>query len=130
MPLSTSQISHTIAPYVQFFLPPFLPASHTCNGVAHTNIHTLPLPTPMCTTIHNLRAPTLTHPQAALSTTYSQLTQLASTRHHRLEECKQLHRFNRDCDEVEVWIVAKETVAQNEDVGKDLEHVEVHTYTF
>ena len=61
----------------------------------------------------------------SLTATYSELTLLASTRHHRLVECKQLHRFNRDSDEVEVWILAKEAVAQNEDVGKDLEHVEV-----
>ena len=68
---------------------------------------------------------THTFKQAALSATYLELTQLASTRHHRLGECKQLHRFNRDCDEVEVWVLARDTVAQSEDVGKDLEHVEV-----
>ncbi|CAI8040975.1 Spectrin alpha chain, non-erythrocytic 1 [Geodia barretti] len=68
---------------------------------------------------------TITEREVSLTATYSELTLLASTRHHRLVECKQLHRFNRDSDEVEVWILAKEAVAQNEDVGKDLEHVEI-----
>ena len=40
-------------------------------------------------------------------------------------ECKQLHHFNRECDEVEVWVVGREAVAANEEIGKDLEHVEV-----
>ena len=63
--------------------------------------------------------------QALLSTTYSELTELSFTRHHRLVECKQLHGFHRECDEVEVWIAGREAVAANEELGKDLEHVEV-----
>ena len=31
----------------------------------------------------------------------------------------------RECEEVETWITEKETVAANEELGKDLEHVEV-----
>ena len=49
-------------------------------------------------------------------------------RMHRLVECKQLHSFNRECDEVEQWIAEKEVVALNEDLGRDLEHVEVGSY--
>jgi spectrin beta len=67
----------------------------------------------------------ITEREAALSAAYSELTLLSSARHHRLDECRELHRFNRDCDEVEVWVLARDAVAQNEDVGKDLEHVEI-----
>ena len=56
---------------------------------------------------------------------YSELQELSSRRHHCLVEFKLLHQFNRECDEVEQWIAEKETVACNEDLGKDLEHVEV-----
>lgn len=54
-----------------------------------------------------------------------ELKQLASTRKHHLVECKQLHKFNRECDEVEQWMAEKKVVVSNEDLGKDLEHVEV-----
>ena len=40
-------------------------------------------------------------------------------------EFKQFHQFERECDEVEVWIMERLTVANNEELGKDLEHVEV-----
>ena len=33
--------------------------------------------------------------------------------------------FYRECEEVEQWISEKELVAANEELGKDLEHVEV-----
>ena len=56
---------------------------------------------------------------------YAELQQLSSQRHHRLVECRQLHQFDRECDEVERWMAEKETVASSEELGKDLEHVEV-----
>lgn len=31
----------------------------------------------------------------------------------------------RECEEVENWITEKEVVAANEELGKDLEHVEI-----
>lgn len=65
--------------------------------------------------------------QSSLSAAYSELTELSSNRHHRLLECKQLHHFHRECDEVEVWIVGREAVAASEELGKDLEHVEVYS---
>lgn len=63
--------------------------------------------------------------QTSIKSHYSELQELAASRHHRLVECKQLHQFNRECDEVEKWIAEQETVACNEELGKDLEHVEV-----
>ena len=65
--------------------------------------------------------------QASIESRYSELQKLSSRRHHRLVECKQLHHFNRECDEVEQWIGEKEVVAANEELGKDLEHVEVRS---
>ncbi len=66
--------------------------------------------------------------QSMIEGQYSELQQLCSQRHHRLVECKQLHQFNRECDELEQWIAEKETIACSEDLGKDLEHVEVRMY--
>ena len=54
-----------------------------------------------------------------------QLEELASHRHLRLNETKELHQFNRECDEVTKWIAEKKVVACAEDTGRDLEHVEV-----
>ena len=34
-------------------------------------------------------------------------------------------RFNRECDEVEIWISEKHITASSEDTGQDLERVEV-----
>ena len=38
---------------------------------------------------------------------------------------RELHQFTRECDDVEAWVCEKELVAANEDLGKDVEHVEV-----
>lgn len=56
---------------------------------------------------------------------YSDLVRLSSTRNHALIEARQLHQFTRDCEDVEAWVCEKELVAANEDLGKDVEHVEV-----
>ena len=56
---------------------------------------------------------------------FEELITLASHRQLRLRETKQLHEFNRECDEVAKWIEDKEKVACSEETGKDLEHVEV-----
>ena len=56
---------------------------------------------------------------------FDELITLASHRQLRLRETKQLHEFNRECDEVAKWIEDKEKVACSEETGKDLEHVEV-----
>ena len=40
-------------------------------------------------------------------------------------EAHQLHKFSRECEDVEGWVCEKELVAANEDLGKDLEHVEM-----
>ena len=63
--------------------------------------------------------------QALLESRCRELEGLASKRQLRLNETLQLHRFNRECDEVSKWMKEKETVASAEDTGRDLEHVEV-----
>ncbi len=56
---------------------------------------------------------------------YSELVSRSSSRNHTLIETRQLHTYNRLCGDVRTWICEKELVAANEDLGKDVEHVEV-----
>ena len=63
--------------------------------------------------------------QDSIEAKFQELVQLSGSRQHRLTETKQLHEFNRECDEVTKWIKEKEVVACSEDTGRDLEHVEV-----
>ena len=63
--------------------------------------------------------------QAGVEARFSELEELAASRYLHLVEFKQLHQFERECDEVEQWIMEKLAVANNEELGKDLEHVEV-----
>lgn len=63
--------------------------------------------------------------QSMLEKQFEELITLASHRQLRLRETKQLHEFNRECDEVAKWIEDKEKVACSEETGKDLEHVEI-----
>ncbi|XP_065894234.1 spectrin beta chain, non-erythrocytic 1-like isoform X3 [Dysidea avara] len=67
----------------------------------------------------------ITEKMSTVEQHYKELTQLAASRRHRLNESKQLHEFNREASELEAWIREKETVASSEDTGKDLEHVEL-----
>ena len=63
--------------------------------------------------------------QTGVEARFSELEELAASRYLHLVEFKQLHQFERECDEVEQWIMEKLAVANNEELGKDLEHVEV-----
>ena len=58
---------------------------------------------------------------------FSELEELAAKRHQHLVEFKQFLQFERECDEVEQWVMEKLAIANNEELGKDLEHVEVCT---
>ena len=60
-----------------------------------------------------------------MESAYSDLVRLSLARHHGLVEAHQLHKFSRECEDVEGWVCEKELVAANEDLGKDLEHVEM-----
>lgn len=60
-----------------------------------------------------------------LENQFEELIELSSRRRLRLIETKQLHEFNRECDEVTKWIGEKEVVACSEETGRDLEHVQV-----
>ena len=63
--------------------------------------------------------------QAGVEARFSELEELAASRYLHLVEFKQLHQFERECDKVEQWIMEKLSVTNNEELGKDLEHVEV-----
>jgi spectrin beta len=62
--------------------------------------------------------------QRAMGTQYEELVRLSALRQSRLLETKDLHEFNRECDEVTKWIREKEVTACSEETGRDLEHVE------
>ncbi len=63
--------------------------------------------------------------QESVEKLYSDLVRLSAARNHALIEARQLHQFTRECEDVEAWVCEKELVAANEDLGKDVEHVEV-----
>ena len=64
--------------------------------------------------------------QALLERQFEELVSLSSHRKRRLTETRQLHEYNRECDEVTKWMKEKEVVTCSEETGRDVEHVEVH----
>ncbi len=58
-----------------------------------------------------------------------ELLDLSSQRRMLLELQKTLLEFYREVDEVVDWIKESEPTASSEDYGKDLEHVEVGSYS-
>ena len=89
---------------------------NTCNGI---------------TQYANCRPPldVLVQSQAVVEACFRELEELAANRYHHLVEFKQFHQFDRECDEVEAWIMERLAVTSNEELGKDLEHVEVRLCT-
>ena len=63
--------------------------------------------------------------QEGIEAGFRELRAQADSRQRRLLECRQLHHFTREYEEVEQWITKRELVAANEELGKDLEHVEI-----
>ena len=63
--------------------------------------------------------------QSLLEKQFEELKSLSSHRNKRLTETRQLHEYNRECDEVTKWMKEKEVVTTYEETGRDLEHVEV-----
>lgn len=50
---------------------------------------------------------------------------MSSTKRQKLQDAHKREQFVREVDEVAVWISDREAVASSEDVGKDLEHVQM-----
>ena len=55
---------------------------------------------------------------------------MAVRRRELLLENRELFSFHREADDVEVWIVEKETVASSTDCGQDLEHCNLIQHAF
>ena len=59
-----------------------------------------------------------------METRFEGLQQKASYRSKRLQDSNKLFNFYREADEVESWIIERESIATSDDYGRDLEHVE------
>ena len=67
-------------------------------------------------------------PQARLeeiSQLWQKLIETSSTKRQNLIDAQKREQYVCEVDEVSVWIADREAVASSEDVGKDLEHVEM-----
>ncbi len=62
---------------------------------------------------------------AALDAQWQLLQSKSAEKAQKLKETQQLVKFRLESDEVESWINDKIAIATSDDVGKDLEHVEV-----
>ena len=60
-----------------------------------------------------------------ISQLWQQLIETSSTKRQKLIDSQKRGQFVREVDEVAAWISDREAVASAEDVGKDLEHVEM-----
>ena len=60
-----------------------------------------------------------------ISQLWQRLIETSSTKRQKLIDAQKRGQFVREVDEVAAWISDREAVASAEDVGKDLEHVEM-----
>ncbi|XP_065916481.1 spectrin alpha chain, non-erythrocytic 1-like [Dysidea avara] len=63
--------------------------------------------------------------QKTINERYKHLQQLAKERKQKLDESRKRHKLSREINELESWINDKEAVVNSDELGKDLEHVEV-----
>eukprot|EP00731_Ephydatia_muelleri_P023859 Em0016g130a len=63
--------------------------------------------------------------QLAINSKYDHIQRMAKERRQRLEESKKKFKLMREINELEHWITDKEALAATEEVGKDLEHVQM-----
>lgn len=56
---------------------------------------------------------------------YQSLLQKAETQRKRLQEQFQLYQFERDFQLVDAWLSSKQSIAESDDYGQDLDGVEV-----
>ena len=60
-----------------------------------------------------------------ISQLWQKLIETSATKRQKLIDAQKRGQFVREVDEVTAWISDREAVASAEDVGKDLEHVEM-----
>jgi spectrin alpha len=63
--------------------------------------------------------------QKVIDGKYDRLKKAADDRRQRLQESVKRHMLSREVNELESWINDKEAIAGSDELGKDLEHVEV-----
>ncbi len=62
---------------------------------------------------------------ASLALQWDYLKEKTADKAHKLKAAQQLVKFKQDAEEVEWWMQDRIVIASSDDVGKDLEHVEV-----
>ena len=60
-----------------------------------------------------------------ISQLWQKLIETSATKRQKLIDAQKRGQFVREVDEVAVWIADREAVASADDMGKDLEHVEM-----
>ena len=60
-----------------------------------------------------------------ISQLWQKLIETSSNKRQKLIDTQKRGQFVREVDEVAAWISDREAVASAEDIGKDLEHVEM-----
>ncbi|XP_044739331.1 spectrin beta chain, non-erythrocytic 1 isoform X2 [Chrysoperla carnea] len=68
--------------------------------------------------------------QEIIEQKYSELQLLSKKRRERLNQALEFFKFIRESDEVQEWIVEQTKIADSEDYGTDVEHVELLIQTF
>lgn len=68
--------------------------------------------------------------QESIERKYTELHKLSDQRRKRLNHALEYFKFVRESDEVQEWIVEQTKVADSEDYGTDVEHVELLIQTF
>ncbi|NXU59728.1 SPTN5 protein, partial [Turnix velox] len=70
-------------------------------------------------------SPTILSKLQGILTDYQSLLQKAETQRKRLQEQFQLYQFERELQLVDAWLSSKQSVAESNDYGEDLDDVEV-----
>lgn len=60
-----------------------------------------------------------------ISLLWQKLIETSSTKRQKLSDAQKRGQFVQEVDEVAAWVSDQEAVASSEDVGKDLEHIEM-----
>lgn len=84
--------------------------------------------TAACFTSKPFPAHTHTHTQSRLeelSHLWQELLDTSAEKRQKLQDAQKREHFLREADEVAAWISDREAVVSSEELGKDLEHVEM-----
>jgi len=91
----------------------------------HNNIGELAALSQGLVSRHHFDSDNIQHQQVSTEARYGELQDLAGVRRKKLIETKKLFEFFREADDVIAWIREKEAIAESDDYGTDIEHVQV-----